>query len=36
MTQILLVDDEEELTAPLQKVLQQEGYTVAIAHTGTV
>ncbi len=34
MAQILLVDDEEELTAPLHRVLQQQGYTVAIANTG--
>jgi len=34
--QILLVDDEEELTAPLHKVLSQEGYTVAIANSGAM
>ncbi len=31
---ILLVDDEPELTAPLSRVLQQEGYRVDIAQTG--
>ncbi len=31
---ILLVDDEPELTAPLSRVLQQEGYSVDIAQTG--
>ena len=36
MAQILLVDDEEELTAPLHKVLTQEGYTVAIANSGLI
>ncbi|MEO1592261.1 MAG: two-component system response regulator RppA [Cyanobacteria bacterium J06632_22] len=31
---ILLVDDEFELTEPLSRVLQREGYTVDIAHDG--
>jgi len=31
---ILLVDDETELTAPLSRVLQQEGYQVDVAQTG--
>lgn len=31
---ILLVDDEPELTAPLSRVLHQEGYGVDIAQTG--
>lgn len=31
---ILLVDDEPELTAPLSRVLQQQGYRVDIAQTG--
>ncbi|EKV03084.1 response regulator with CheY-like receiver domain and winged-helix DNA-binding domain [Leptolyngbya sp. PCC 7375] len=32
--QILLVDDEVELTEPLSRVLQREGYTVQVAHDG--
>lgn len=31
---ILLVDDEPELTTPLSRVLQQEGYQVDVAQTG--
>ncbi|MEM7063575.1 MAG: two-component system response regulator RppA [Cyanobacteria bacterium P01_B01_bin.77] len=31
---ILLVDDETELTEPLSRVLQREGYTVKVAHDG--
>ncbi|MBX2862667.1 MAG: response regulator transcription factor [Leptolyngbyaceae cyanobacterium MAG.088] len=31
---ILLVDDEVELTDPLSRVLQREGYTVKVAHDG--
>ncbi len=31
---ILLVDDEAELTTPLGRILQQQGYTVEVAHTG--
>jgi two-component system, OmpR family, manganese sensing response regulator len=31
---ILLVDDEVELTNPLGRVLQREGYTIEIAHDG--
>lgn len=31
---ILLVDDEVELTEPLSRVLQREGYTVKVAHDG--
>ncbi|ESA33765.1 response regulator with -like receiver domain protein and winged-helix dna-binding domain protein [Leptolyngbya sp. Heron Island J] len=31
---ILLVDDEVELTEPLSRVLQREGYNVKIAHDG--
>ncbi|MEL6246389.1 MAG: two-component system response regulator RppA [Cyanobacteria bacterium J06648_16] len=31
---ILLVDDEIELTEPLSRVLQREGYTVEVAHDG--
>lgn len=31
---ILLVDDEVELTEPLSRVLQREGYSVKIAHDG--
>jgi len=31
---ILLVDDEAELTEPLTRVLQREGYTVEVAHDG--
>ncbi len=31
---ILLVDDEEELTEPLQRILSQEGYEVDIANNG--
>ncbi|MEA5466393.1 two-component system response regulator RppA [Leptothoe sp. PORK10 BA2] len=31
---ILLVDDEVELTEPLSRVLQREGYTVQVAHDG--
>jgi two-component system, OmpR family, manganese sensing response regulator len=33
---ILLVDDEVELTEPLQRALQREGYEVDIAYDGTV
>ncbi|HEY9621106.1 MAG TPA: two-component system response regulator RppA [Crinalium sp.] len=33
--QILLVDDEVELTGPLSKVLTREGYQVDVAHDGT-
>lgn len=32
--QILLVDDEIELTAPLSRVLTREGYKVDVAHDG--
>lgn len=32
--QILLVDDEVELTEPLSRVLKREGYTVQVAHDG--
>lgn len=32
--QILLVDDERELTAPLSRVLTQEGYQVDVANNG--
>jgi OmpR-family two-component system manganese-sensing response regulator len=32
--QILLVDDEVELTEPLSRILRREGYTVDIAHSG--
>ncbi len=32
---ILLVDDEVELTTPLSRVLQREGYTVDVANDGT-
>jgi two-component system, OmpR family, manganese sensing response regulator len=32
--QILLVDDEVELTGPLSKVLSREGYRVDVAHDG--
>ena len=31
---ILLVDDEVELTEPLSRVLQRQGYTVEVAHDG--
>lgn len=31
---ILLVDDETELTEPLCKILSREGYTVDVAHNG--
>ncbi|MEO0349861.1 MAG: two-component system response regulator RppA [Cyanobacteria bacterium P01_A01_bin.15] len=31
---ILLVDDEVELTEPLSRVLQREGYSVKVAHDG--
>jgi two-component system, OmpR family, manganese sensing response regulator len=33
--QILLVDDETELTEPLSRILKREGYQVDIAHDGT-
>ncbi|MCU0570589.1 MAG: response regulator transcription factor [Oculatellaceae cyanobacterium Prado106] len=33
--QILLVDDEAELTVPLSRILKREGYQVDIAHDGT-
>ena len=33
---ILLVDDEIELTEPLSKILKREGYKVEIAHDGSV
>lgn len=33
---ILLVDDERELTAPLSRVLSQEGYQVDVANNGVV
>lgn len=32
--EILLVDDEVELTEPLSRVLQREGYSVKVAHDG--
>ncbi len=32
--QILLVDDEKELTTPLSRVLKQEGYEVDVANNG--
>ncbi|MBD3882485.1 response regulator transcription factor [Phormidium tenue FACHB-886] len=32
--QILLVDDEAELTEPLSRILQRQGYEVDIAHNG--
>jgi two-component system, OmpR family, manganese sensing response regulator len=32
--QILLVDDEAELTDPLTRILQRQGYTVEVAHDG--
>lgn len=32
--QILLVDDEIELTEPLSRILQRQGYSVEIAHDG--
>lgn len=34
MSQILLVDDEVELTAPLSRLLKREGYEVDVAHDG--
>lgn len=34
MMKILLVDDEVELTAPLSRILQREGYDVSIADHG--
>ncbi len=34
MLKILLVDDEVELTAPLSRILQREGYGVSIADNG--
>ena len=34
--QILLVDDEEELTAPLAQVLSREGYQVEVSRDGTI
>ncbi|NJK41408.1 MAG: response regulator transcription factor [Acaryochloridaceae cyanobacterium SU_2_1] len=34
MSQILLVDDEVELTKPLSRVLGREGYQVDVAHDG--
>ncbi|MDR9404410.1 MAG: response regulator, partial [Halothece sp. Uz-M2-17] len=34
--QILLVDDERELTTPLSRVLTQEGYRVDVANNGVV
>lgn len=34
MSQILLVDDEVELTKPLSRVLSREGYDVDVAHDG--
>jgi two-component system, OmpR family, manganese sensing response regulator len=33
--QILLVDDEAELTEPLSRILKREGYQVDIAHDGS-
>lgn len=34
LMRILLVDDEAELTEPLSRVLQREGYSVKVAHDG--
>jgi two-component system, OmpR family, manganese sensing response regulator len=36
MMRILLVDDEMELTEPLERVLKREGYGVEVAHDGAL
>lgn len=34
MTSILLIDDDEKLTGPLQTAFERAGYTVSVAHDG--